>query len=196
MFPAATAAFAAVLLIVAVAGAILRPEAFFFTAAAVAALVALLSWLAAYRVKRDRGVAAAALENIMTKLARHGLEGEGEGAVHRAVQACTAEYDRLQAELNRMKGEIEALKRELAALRDFTMPLRARELSVAARAIGEIKERSGLGSLEEYSARLKEKREAGEEITARRSVLKAFAGSPPAAIDSAGEAPLKFWRRP
>jgi|LSQX01.2.fsa_nt_gb DNA repair exonuclease SbcCD ATPase subunit len=192
-FLAATAAFAAVLLIVAVAGAILRPEPFFFTAAAVAALVALLSWLAAYRVKRDRGVAAAALENIMTKLARHGLEGEGEGAVHRAVQACTAEYDRLQAELNRMKGEIEALKRELAALRDFTMPLRARELSVAARAIGEIKERSGLGSLVEYSARLKEKREAGAEITACRSVLESLFSSPPAAGDPAGETPLKFW---
>jgi exonuclease SbcC len=192
-FLAATAAFAAVLLIVSVAGAILRPEPFFFTGAAIAAPFAILAWLSANRIKRDRGAAAAALENIMIKLARHGLEGEDEAAVHRAVQACTAEYDRVQAGLNGIKGEIEALNREVAALRDFTMPVRARELSVAARTIGEIKQRSGQGSLAEYSARLQEKREAGEEITARKSVLESLFGSSPAAGDTADEASFKFW---
>ncbi len=189
------AAAASALLGLSLLGVLMRPQPFFFTAAAVFALGAALAWLSLYRLAWQRGALAAHRQGLQSILARCGLSGDNAVEIRRGMRELEEKHAALQAAANRLHGEAELLAREAAALRNREIPGKKREEEATAGVMAEIGRRSGCEHLADYSTRLREKEAAERTAGEKRSVLESLFGSGRAAGEPAGPADLRYWEQ-
>ena len=166
-------------------GSLVGPLLPFFAVAALFFLAAVVSWLSLSRLSGEGAALELIFERMKTLLSRFGLEISTVEAVRSAVQKMAEEHDALEARVRQLQRDEDILTREIAALREKNLPRLEEELSGAAAVIDEIRRKSGLETLPEYAARLKDKQEAAQAAAKHGSVLESLFGGAPAPDDNA-----------
>lgn len=174
-----TAAASTSLLTLSLLGALFQPHLLFFTAAALFAVPAVLSWFFLYRQAGGEAARVKELERMKNLLAGQGLEVSGLDQIRRVVRDLTLDYRDRAAKLDVLRNKKENLVRETDKVRGKLMPRCKKELEEAVETIDAIKRKSGQENLDGYGEKLKQRQKTEKTVEQQEGILKSMLGGAP-----------------
>jgi DNA repair exonuclease SbcCD ATPase subunit len=173
-FFTALSALSAILLAIALFGAILTSSMLFYVFAVVSGLLTAASWMTKFRYIASNARIAAIFDGVRLKTSQYNLSGESVEEILLKIQKFDEDYVVKSSELQELIRANENLKGKISELQDKKIPELDRRIESLDARIGELRKKSGENSLEAYSTQLKRKLDLQKSITEQQKVLESL----------------------
>lgn len=180
-----------ILLGICLLGVTFRPWWPFYALAALSSGFALLSAIMKFQCTRERAWLTGLFERTRLALSKFELDGQSIEEIFSKIQIFDEEYRTKYDELQRMKSKREYVEDRVKELQGKTIWDVNTRMREAQRKIDEMRLKSHMGSLEEYTQRLNRKRNLERSIGEQESVLRSHFGQ----RSESGEENISGWDR-
>ncbi len=155
-------------------GIIVQPIFIFYFLVVIFGLSSLVGWFYYFNFIRKKDLLSRQLEKLRTELARFGLSSDSLEGILFNLQKFEEEFKQVSEEVQELEMGKGILIRKIDELRQQNIPAIEAKINQAREIIDELKMKSGLKTLSQYSEKLKIKQEQKRILASQQSVLENF----------------------
>lgn len=177
------AALAFLLTGISLVGIIVRPLLIFYFLVVIFGLSSFAFWIYYFNFVRNKALLSPQLKRLNTELARFGLSSNSLEQIQFNLQKFEEEFSQVDKKLQELKTSKGILVRKIDELEQQNIPAVEAKISKAQETIDDLKIKSGLKTLSQYSEKFKIKREQEKIMSIQQSVLENFFESKQATLE-------------